>query len=168
MGWSKTLLVGVLMVVTISGCVRYSFKGALPPNIQTIAIAPFEDASRFQWGGLREEFNSMLVDAFIRDNTLKVVNTSQNADLYLTGKIVSIQEQKSAISPTEQVEQIQLYLTVDVKCVNQHTGKVFWKGTLRRNLPIEGAGTLEEKNTILIKLSEMIVEDIVNKIIAAW
>ncbi len=168
MAWSKSLVVGTLIALLVSGCVRYSFKGALPPDIQTIAIAPFEDASRFQWGGLREEFNTLLVDAFIRDNTLKVVNSPQDADLYLTGKILSIQEQKSAISPTEQVEQIQLYLTVDVKCVNQHTGKVFWKGTLRRNLPIEGAGTLEEKNAILIKLSEMIVEDIVNKIIAAW
>ncbi len=168
MAWFKKLFGITLLMLALGGCVRYSFKGALPPDVQTIAIAPFEDASRFQWGGLRETLNTLLVDAFIQDNTLKVVNSPQNADLYLTGKIVSVQEQKSAISPTEQVQQIQLYLTVDVTCINQHTKKVFWKGTIRRNLPIEGAGTLEEKNAILIKLSEMIVEDVVNKIIAAW
>jgi len=168
MVWFKRVVLLTLLLFAINGCVRYSFRGALPPDIKTIAIAQFEDNSQFQWGGLREEFNSRLVDAFIQDNTLKVVDDPSRADLYLTGKIVSIREQKTAISPTEQVEQIQLYLTVDVTCTNQHTQKVFWKGTLRRNLPIAGAGTLEEKNAILIKLSEMIVEDIVNKTIAAW
>ncbi len=168
MVWFKRIVLFTIVSLLISGCVRYSFRGALPPDIKTIAIGQFDDKSQFQWGGLREEFNSRLVDAFIQDNTLKVVNDPASADLYLTGKIASIREQKTAISPTEQVEQIQLYLTVEVKCINQHTKKVFWQGTLRRNLPIAGAGTLEEKNAILIKLSDMIVEDIVNKTIAAW
>ncbi len=168
MVWSNRIVLLTVFLATLLGCVRYSFKGALPPDIQSIAIAPFEDKSQYPWGGLKEELNTRLVDAFVQDNTLKVVNNPEVADLYLKGKIVSIQEQKSAISPTEQVEQTQIYLTVSVECVNQHTNKIFWKDTIRRNLPIAGSGTLEEKNTILIKLSDMIVEDIVNKTIAAW
>ena len=64
-----------IFLVLFAGCVKYSFKGALPSYLQTIAIPLFEDRSR--WVGLQEELTLGVVDAFVRDNTLEVVENEE-------------------------------------------------------------------------------------------
>ncbi|NOX36995.1 MAG: LptE family protein [Calditrichaeota bacterium] len=145
---------------------KYSFKGALPSYLKTIAIPLFED--RTYWAGLREEFTEKVIDAFIEDNTLQVVEDEDVADLVLYGTIVRLEERKSAITAGEVVRETQIWLTVQVKCINKHTEKPLWQETIQQFGTIEGAGTLEEKNTVIQEITEIIVRDIVDKTISAW
>ncbi len=168
MVWYKKhiLLLGVVLSATTFQCVKYSFKGALPSYLKTIAIPLFEDKT--YWAGLREEFTERVIDAFIEDNTLQVVENEAVADLVLYGTIVSLQERKSAITATEVVQETQIWLTVQVKCINKHTEKPLWQETLQQFGTIEGAGTLEEKNSVIQEITDIIVRDIVDKTISAW
>ena len=154
------------MVAISVNCMTYSFKGALPSYLKTIAIPLFEDKT--YWAGLREEFTEKVIDAFIEDNTLQVVENEAIADLVLYGTIVRLEERKSAITAGEVVRETQIWLTVQVKCMNKHTEKPLWQQTIQQFGTIEGAGTLEEKNAVIQEITEIIVRDIVDKTISAW
>jgi hypothetical protein len=62
----------IIFLFLLSGCLKYSFKGALPSYLKTIAIPLFEDRSR--WLGLQEELTLGVVDAFVQDNTYSIRN----------------------------------------------------------------------------------------------
>jgi hypothetical protein len=87
-------------------CVKYSFKGALPSYLKTISIPLFEDKT--SWAGLREDFTTQVIDAFINDNTLNVIEDEKSADLVLRGTITRIQEKYVAISQEENIEEKQI------------------------------------------------------------
>lgn len=169
MTWDKKSVfkVGSLCVLLLSlSCVKYSFKGALPSYLKTISIPLFED--RTSWAGLREEITTKVIDAFISDNSLHVIEDEKAADLLLSGTVTQIQKKYVAITPGEQVEQQQIWVYVSVKCVNQKINKELWSGTLSDFDVVSGAGTLDELNAAVSFAVDKIVEDIVNKTIAAW
>lgn len=156
----------LFLLLLNSHCVKYSFKGALPSYLKTISIPLFED--RTSWAGLREELTSRVIDAFINDNTLKVIDDEKSADLVLRGTITSIQEKYVAISQQENVEQKQIWVNVNIKCVNQKADGELWSGNVSDFDVVSGAGTLDDLNKAIDSAVEKIVEDIVNKTIAAW
>lgn len=147
-------------------CVKYSFKGALPSYLKTISIPLFEDKT--SWAGLREDLTSQVIDAFISDNTLNVIEDEKSADLVLRGTINRIQEKYVAISQEENIEEKQIWVYVSVKCINQKIDKELWSGSLSDYDVVTGAGNLDELNAAIGVAVERIVEDIVNKTIAAW
>lgn len=163
-GVSKVVTV-VLLLLSV-GCVKYSFKGALPSYLKTISIPLFED--RTSWAGLREEMTTKVIDAFISDNSLRVIEDEKAADLLLQGSISRIQEKYVAISGGEQVEQKQIWVYVSVKCIIQKSERELWSGNLSDFYEVSGAGTLDELNAAVSFAVDKIVEDIVNKTIAAW
>jgi hypothetical protein len=169
MTWDKkpVFKIVTLFVLLLSlNCVKYSFKGALPAYLKTISIPLFED--RTSWAGLREEMTTKVIDAFISDNSLRVIEDEKAADLVLEGTISRIQEKYVAITPGEQVEQKQIWVFVSVKCTNQEMEKELWSGNLSDFSEVSGAGTLDELNAAVSLAVDKIVEDIVNKTIAAW
>lgn len=167
--WDKKSVLKVIafLILFLSiGCVKYSFKGALPSYLKTISIPLFED--RTSWAGLREEMTTKVIDAFISDNSLRVIEDEKSADLLLEGAISRIQEKYVAISGAEQVEQKQIWVYVSVKCTNQRIDKELWSGNLSDFDGVSGAGNLDELNRAVSIAVDKIVEDIVNKTIAAW
>ncbi len=169
MGWFKKIWLGLLIIFTLlflGSCVKYSFKGALPSYLKTIYIPLFDDQTA--WPGLQEEMTNKVIDTFIRDNTLKVVDSEENADLILKGKILSINEERAAITQQETVKEVKLWVNVQVECLNTHTNKPLWKDQVRNFGLISGAGTLEERNAAISSAVDEIVQDILNNTIAAW
>ena len=166
--WVKKtcILVLTFIMLSVNGCVKYSFKGALPSYLKTISIPLFEDQT--SWAGLREDFTTQVIDAFIKDNTLNVIEDEKSADLVLRGTITRIQEKYVAISQEENIEEKQIWVFVNVKCINQKIDKELWAGSVSDFDVVSGAGTLDELNTAIANATEKIVEDIVNKTIAAW
>jgi Lipopolysaccharide-assembly len=167
--WAKKKIISILIVVFFLfniQCVKYSFKGALPSYLKTISIPLFEDKT--SWAGLREEITGKLIDAFINDNTLRVIEDEKAADLVLNGTITNIQRKNVAITEGEQVEQTQIWVYVNVKCINQKIGKDLWSGNVSDFDVVSGSETLEDLNGAISSAVERIVEDIVNKTIAAW
>jgi hypothetical protein len=167
--WDKKPVLAVFLIFLLllyPNCVKYSFKGALPSYLKTISIPLFED--RTSWAGLREDMTNKVIDAFISDNSLRVIEDEKAADLVLQGTISRIQEKYVAISGTEQVEQKQIWVYVSVKCINQKTEKELWSGTLSDFDEVSGTADLSLLNDAVSAAVDKIVEDIVNKTIAAW
>jgi len=166
--WDKKniILIIPLTFLLLTHCVKYSFKGALPSYLKTISIPLFEDHTA--WAGLKEEVTTKVIDAFIRDNTLSVIEDEESADLLLEGTISRIQEKYVAITPEENVEEKQIWVYINAKCTNTKTEDDLWSGTVSDFGVVAGAGTLDDLNTAITDAVDNIVEDIVNKTIAAW
>jgi hypothetical protein len=166
---SKLKIAGFFFLFTIilsSNCVKYSFKGALPSYLKTILIPTFEDRSR--WVGLQEKVALGVVDAFVRDNTLRVVEDEEDADLVLEGTILPVNTRKTSITPGEVVEEEQLVVSVQVECTNKHTNKALWSGTVSDFGVVSGSATLEERDSAIDEAVDKVVTEILNRTIAAW
>ena len=146
-------------------CGYYSFSGSsLPSHLKTIAIPVFEDrTSEF---GVRESITDGLIEEITRDNTLKI-SDPRNTDSILEGIIINIRDQAGAVSSTEQVKDIKVYITVDVKFRDVVKRKVIWEEQITQwgtYEPETANGRLDGINEAIDKL----IEDIINKIIAGW
>ncbi len=157
------LLIGFLLSLS---CVRYSFKGALPSNLKTIYIYDFENRTEF--AGVREVLSQKLAQAFIQDNSLKVVNSESAADLILKGTVTSIRKQPVAFTEQEVVQQFKMVVNVKAECFNVHTNKPLWSGTITRYGLMSGEAIGEEVDAAIADALSQIVEDILIKTIAAW
>lgn len=82
---SKSLVYSLLAIVFWLGC-TYNFKGFTVRDIYSIAIPVFENKTIKY--GLEETFTKYVIDAFIKDNRLKVVDRDK-AESILIGEIVS-------------------------------------------------------------------------------
>jgi len=155
----------LILLLTVS-CVKYSFKGALPSYIKTIAIPLFEDRSN--WVGLQENMTEEVINAFVEDNSLRVIEDEENSDLLLTGTIMPLQHRRNSIAGDETVEEEQLVVSVKVECVNQQTDKPLWSSTVSDFGVVSGESTLAEQDAAIVVATDKIVIDIVNRTIAAW
>ncbi len=147
-----------------TGCV-YSFGGSIPSDVTKIAIPLFDDNTSYP--GVREDLSNLVIDAFIANNILRVVNESE-ADLLITGTILSIRERAAIITTGEEVDQYDVYVNVKVKCENIRSGKIWWEKTLRRFGPMTGGGTQEDLQAAIGVAIQQITDDILNNTIAYW
>lgn len=156
----------LLTAILYTNCVKYSFKGALPSYLKTIMIPTFEDRSR--WVGLQENLELSVVNAFVQDNTLHVVENEEDADLVLEGTILPVNTRKTSITPGEVVEEEQLVVSVQIECINKHTNKALWSGTVSDFGVVSGSATLDERDLAIDVAVEKVVTEILNRTIAAW
>jgi len=161
----KTLLLLFLVLLSLN-CLNYGFKGALPSYLKTIYISLFDDQTYRV--GLREELTNKLNDAFIRDNTLTVIDNPDSADLIITGKITRVQEKYVAITEQENVEERQYWVYVKVECLNTKIDKNLWAENLSRFGVVSAEGDIDEIDRAIDFAVDNLVEDILTKTIAAW
>ena len=95
--------------------------------MKTIAIPIFDDrTSEF---GIDQALNDELIKAFNEDNTLKIADP-RNADTILEGTIRNVRYQAGAYSANEQVEDIKVYISVNVKFTDLRLNEVVWEQQL--------------------------------------
>ena len=157
-------IIGIAIVV-ISGCGNYSFSGStLPAHMKTIALPVFED--RTAEFGVDQALKDALIDAFTKDNSLTIADP-RTADSILEGEILSIRYQAGAYNTQEQVEDIKVYVTVNVKFTDLKLREVVWEeqltqwGTYNPDDPDGQQAGIDEA-------IENLVADILNKTIAGW
>jgi hypothetical protein len=162
----KKSIASVLSILLIgAGCGMYSFTGSLPSTIQTIAVPLFDDNTAYP--NIREDLTNKVVDAFIADNTLKIVNES-DADLLINGTINSISQRAAVLTSGEDVQEFQIYVNVKVTCEDVKNGKIFWEKTLSQFGSMAGSGTQDERDLAIADAIEKITEDILNNTLANW
>lgn len=155
----------VSLTVLISACGYYSFKGALPSHLKTIAIPLFDD--RTPNAGVRENLTDMLTDAFIEDNSLLIVDESK-ADLILNGSINAITVSPAIVKAGEQVSESKLVVRVKVKCDDVKMNKVLFERNFDDyGLMDENAG-LDEREAAINTALEQIVDKILNATLGGW
>jgi ABC-type uncharacterized transport system auxiliary subunit len=158
----KIILVFLFMMIS---CGYYSFKGSLPPDVKTIAITVFND--RTSYPNIREILTNSLTNAFIFDNTLRVVDESQ-ADLVISGTIQSIRQTAANVAKGEIVNEYKVTVSVKVKCVNTKTSKILYDKTFSNYGTMEGAGTPDAYEQAILAALSQNTNDIVNATLAAW
>jgi hypothetical protein len=152
----------ILLLISGSGCGRYSFSGSMSPDIKSIAIPVFEDRSaEFE---IREKLTSALVDKFLSDNNLRVLD-SDVSDSILSGTIHRVEDRPVAISQNEQAQAFELSIYINITYENRNTNTVIFEKNLR------GRGTFsgpEDRELGIEEAIENLSADVLNMVISHW
>jgi len=154
----------LLSLFTISGCGYYSFSGSGLSGIKTIAIPLFENNTTEY--GLRENLTQKVVDGFVQDNTLKVVN-ERRTDSVLRGTVTQYVRESYTFDEQENVKEYIVRVFVKVILEEKKSKKVIWE---EDNL--EGWGVYsaldETEDDGKEKAMDKLAEDIVNRTVKGW
>jgi len=146
-------------------CGYYSFKGALPSEIKTIAIPIFDNNTSDP--NVRADLTDMLSEAFISDNSLNIVDEDK-ADLILTGSINAIRIKPFIVQTGENVSENQVIVTVHVKCRNAHTSKILFEKNLSEYGLMDMNAGLDERDAAIRDALKLITDKIVNLTLGGW
>ncbi|OGW79887.1 MAG: hypothetical protein A3G33_06250 [Omnitrophica bacterium RIFCSPLOWO2_12_FULL_44_17] len=124
------VLVLILICSVITGC-GYTQEVTLPNNIKTVAITTFEDkippSERYAYyPGLEIELTNNIIDQFIFDGNLKVVD-EKDADAVLKGDVVAYKQEGLRYDNLESIEEYRLYMIVNFELVDRRTGAAILK-----------------------------------------
>lgn len=114
MGFSKKLTaILLILAVTITGCISYSFTGtSIPSNVRTIYIPFFPDRSQSGLGDLSNQLNLALVDRFVNQSRLSLSNDEESADSFVEGAIQSYNNRPFSVQGDEQANLNEVLITV--------------------------------------------------------
>lgn len=152
------------LLSTFLNCGPYSFTGSGLPGIKTIAIPLFENQT--QEYGIREELTEKLVQGFIQDNTLKVVN-QKIADSVLKGIILQYQKDAHTFDEQEDVKEYIVRINVKVVLEDKKHSKNIWEEESLQGWGIYSA-TEETESDGKAKAIAKLAEDIVNRTVKGW
>ena len=161
----KRILYVFLLIGLFQSCGYYSFKGSLPSHLQTIAIPIFIDRSAYP--GVQEKVTDSVTEAFISDNTLKLVDESK-ADVLLNGTIQSVIQKVAAVKSGETVSEYQMYVSVKVVCEDVNQSKKMYEKVFRQYGVMASSADQDEKDKAIDDAIELITEDVVNTTLGGW
>lgn len=119
---NKSILIVLLSCLALSGCFRYSFTGtSIPEDVNSIYIPFFADQSSSGVGNLSDRLNQALIDRFINQTRLQLVNSRGSADAVLEGSIISYSNQAFSITGEEQTSLNEV--TIGVRATFQYTNE---------------------------------------------
>ena len=111
----------------ISGC-GYTQDVKLPHDIKTIAVETFKNEippqEQFAYRpGLEIELRNAIVEQFLLDGNLKVVDESE-ADAVLRGSVISYEQEGLRFDRLESVEEYRLFLVSKFELIDRRTNEV--------------------------------------------
>jgi len=159
-----TLFILILLLL-LNSCGYYSFKGALPSHIQAVAIPIFIDKSGYP--GVLEKVTDTVIESFISDNTLKVVDESK-ADIIINGTIQSVTQKAAAITAGETVSEYQMHVSIKVLCEDIKQSKKLYDKVFRQYGIMSSAAGQDEKDQAIDDAIQLITEDIINTTLGGW
>ncbi|MDE2730780.1 MAG: LptE family protein [Bacteroidota bacterium] len=118
--WTKADSAIVMLLVLLAGCGYYSFSGAsIPAHLTTIAIPLAEDRSLSPITVLDESLTEMLVDRFVRQTRLALVEDEDEADIVLTAQITQYNNAPSSVTGQERAQFNRITLSVAAQYHNR-------------------------------------------------
>ena len=96
---------------------------------------------------------------------------SPNADILLTGSIVSVDDRTGALAATTQqynVQEIKVYITVNVKCEDLVKRNILWEDRLTQWGSYEPDVGPDARNEAINEAISKLSTDILNKTVAGW
>ncbi|MEZ4702769.1 MAG: LptE family protein [Rhodothermales bacterium] len=103
-----------------SGCGFYSFTGAsIPDNIQTIAIPQVVDNSVNTFPTLGDQMTELLINRFVRQTRLSLVENEDDADAVLTVELQRYTNAPSAVSGEERAALNRVSLSASVLYIDR-------------------------------------------------
>jgi len=120
------------MLILFPAC-GYQLAGTgtaqLPPHLKTIAIPVLGNVA--QEPTVNRNLSEAIRQAFIRDGRLKLVKTSDGADLVLEGRLIGYSIRAVGFSGSDVATEYWIYLDLDVDVQDKVKNKTHIKQTLK-------------------------------------
>jgi outer membrane lipopolysaccharide assembly protein LptE/RlpB len=127
--WPCAILsIAIGMAATLGAC-GYQFVGdssLLPKDAKTMYVEPFVNRSRDV--GIEKELATALRGEFYRRGHLKVVESSEQADVILSGVIRSLDSNVASVNRDDEVLQYESVLILDVTLRRREPNEILWRG----------------------------------------
>ena len=120
-----SLIVAAVWIALVGGCGVYKTSpGSVPAHIRAISIPVFENLTTEV--GLDQQVSEAVINRFISDNTLRVVNEDE-ADAVLSGAIVGYNNAIFGFTGNVEAEQYQVAVTISCKFFDKVKNRELWK-----------------------------------------
>lgn len=122
------LSIAAAVLATLNAC-GYQFVGEsslLPKDAKTMYVEPFVNRSRDV--GVEKELTTALRGEFYRRGQLKVVDSSEQADVILSGVIRSLDSNVATVNRKDEVLQYESVLILDVTLRRREPNEILWRG----------------------------------------
>jgi len=167
------LLIALTLSGNLTGCFRYSFSGAVPSHLKTVAVPLLQNQTAEY--GIAEQITDEVVSRIQRDNTLKIADIN-NADSILRGVLVRVDDVPYTYSGSGQsqsqnfnVGEYRLTLVVKVEYYDQTKSETIWTrefsewGTYNHT-----TGAPEERQQGFDEAISKLADDILNQTVSGW
>ena len=163
---NKAFISFILLIplFVLTNCGYYSTSGSGLKGISSVAIPIFEDQT--QEYGLRETLTQKVVDAYVQDNTLKVVN-QKNSDSILYGTITAYFREAHTFDENENVKEYRVRIFVKANLEENKKKKIIWEEDNLEGWAIYSAVD-ETEDDGKEKALQKLAEDIVNRTVKGW
>lgn len=154
----------VLGLLALNGCGAYSFSSSGRSEFKNIAVPLFENQTREY--GIRELLTEGVINRFIQDGTLPVVN-EKRAEAVLRGNVLSYIRQPYTYAADESVQEYRVIITIQARLEDPVRRQVIWEEAELvqwGNFKATGESEDEGKFRAVNKLAE----DIVNRTVRSW
>lgn len=158
-------LLGLMIILLLISCGYYSFRGSLPSNLKSVAIPLFND--RTAYPNIREKLTNYVINKFVEDNTLSVVDESI-ADIIIYGTILSIRQQTVAVEQGETSTEYKLVVSVKVKAEDVRNSKALFEKTIKQYGLLDATAGLDERDRVIDGVLLLIGDEIVDDTIGSW
>ncbi len=149
-----------------SACGPYSFSGSANSHIKTVAVPVFEDnTAEF---GVKEDLANSIIDAFNRDNTLKIANR-RTADALISGTVLAVNDRAGDYDRDESVSSIQVHVTVEVKYEDLKKRKVLWEDQLSRfGTYAPDASEKNSREDAIAEAIALLTQEVLDRSVSGW
>ena len=152
-------LATAMTLLLAMSCGVYTFSPSALGGIKSLAIPLFENQTTES--GLREDLTDRLSQAFVDDNTLKVVPEGR-ADSILRGSVISYRREAYTYSEAEVVSEYIVRIGIKVEFVEKKSGEIIWEEKTMSNWGTYDSATQGEDDGKEMAIGKL-VEDILNK-----
>jgi hypothetical protein len=154
-------LTGLVLFGTI-GCI-YTFNPKGKTDIKTLAVEPFDN--RTSQYGLTDRLTTIVVDAFIKDGSMRIVPTDK-ADAVLHGILTGYERQVVNFDTTDQVQQYKVVLSFEISLKSVRTDSTLWTQAMTQ----EGiySATNETEEIGQERAGQRLVEAVINRTTRDW
>ncbi len=157
-------LATALILPLVMSCGVYTFSPSALGGIKSLAIPLFENQTTES--GLREDLTDRLSQAFVDDNTLRVVPEGR-ADAIIRGSVISYSREAYTYSEAEVVSEYIVRIGINVDFLEKKSGEVIWEEKNMSNWGTYDSATQGEDEGKEMAIGKL-VEDILNKTVKGW
>jgi len=125
-GRSLRTALALLLLPSLLSCCTYSFSG-LSSEIRSVAIPVFRNKTNRY--GIEEVLTRKVVDAFVSDNRLRVVER-EKAQSVLMGEVISFKREPFSYDEKEQVRQYRVEISVELSHQRLPEAEPLWQGRI--------------------------------------
>ncbi len=150
-------------LLLLCGACAYSFRGTLPPHLDSIAIPLMEN--RTPEAGITEDLTDLLREEFLQEGLFKV-SSLERADCRLDATLLSVSERADNFTDEDVVTNIRLSLRVEVHFVDLVEDRELWVDTFNEFGLFDPDS--ETRDDAIDEAVEKLVQKINQRILSDW